>query len=132
METLTTALSTLSLNIIDSEHGAVQKGRKGSSSRLVRTYSNCSYTVVNTFRPTAECRATTLPAVRVKQTVVGGYPASYAAMPTFQPRFPLASTPLKRVTSSAPRNNPHPLGMSVRGMHSRDNKVCVSESIFNV
>ena len=124
METLTTALSTLSLNIIDSDDSTLQKGRRDSSSRLVRTYSNCSYAMVGTFRHPAERRTTTLPAVRGRQTA-GGCPASRAAVPTFHPRGIPTHTTLKRVTSGAPRSNPHPLSSSIRGPCGRDNKVRV-------
>ncbi|KAL5483715.1 hypothetical protein EMCRGX_G020122 [Ephydatia muelleri] len=121
-QTLATALSTLSLNIIDSDSvpttGIVESTRRGSSSRVTRTYSNCSYTLVNTFRHTAECRATTLPAVRVKRPA-GVCPDSTTTMP----RAPLLPNSFRRLASGTPRNSPRPLGVRVQAACSRDNNV---------
>lgn len=107
METLTTASSTLSLDIIDSDSTTavrVENTRRGSTPRLVRTYSNCSYTLGNTFRHTAECRASTLPAVRTRKTPGG-------SSNVFPVHLPLPPTPVKKV---APRNDSHTLELSVR------------------
>ena len=133
-QTLATALSTLSLNIIDSDSvpttGIVENTRRGSSSRVTRTYSNCSYTLVNTFRHTAECRATTLPAVRVKRPV-GVCPDSTTTMQTLLPRAPLLPNSFRRLASGTPRNYPRPLGVRVQAACSRDNNVgCFSFSII--
>lgn len=131
-QTLATALSTLSLNIIDSDSvpttGIVESTRRGSSSRVTRTYSNCSYTLVNTFRHTAECRATTLPAVRVKRPA-GVCPDSTTTMP----RAPLLPNSFRRLASGTPRNSPRPLGVRVQAACSRDNNVgCFSFYVMSL
>ena len=132
METVTTALSTLSLDIIDSDSvsttGTVESAKRGPCSKVMRTYSNCSYTLVNTFRHTAECRTTTLPAVHVRRPAG----VSSTAMPTFLPRAPLPPTSFRRAASGTSRNYLRPLeSVRARGACSRDNNVGWSVLFFN-